>query len=433
MYTVAIVGRPNVGKSALFNRLVGKRIAIVDSTYGLTRDRVSASVSHGGARFTLVDTGGIDFNASDGIREMAKKQAELAISQAETVLLVTDVREGVVPLDIEIAALLRRAGKRVVRAANKADNEESAVGAAAFHSLGFPRVFAVSAAHGLGVSALADEIAAGAPSEEKGAAESRVRIAVVGKPNVGKSSCVNKMLREERMIVHEAPGTTRDAVDTEAVWRGHPVTLIDTAGLRREGRLKEAADFFSLTRTRTAIRRCDVVLLLFSAVEEVGAVEEKLARYVLDMGRGCVLGINKWDLTEGVNQSEYRQSMWRRMQFLNFAPLVFLSAKTGLGIDRALETVFYVHEQMRRKIATPLLNNVLHALWDRSEPPFRGGKRCKFYYGTQLGMTPPSFALFVNNRKLLDMRYESYLVNGLRRAFGFEGAPLRLSFRNRRP
>ncbi|MCX6356018.1 MAG: ribosome biogenesis GTPase Der [Candidatus Aureabacteria bacterium] len=432
MYTVAIVGRPNVGKSALFNRLAGKRIAIVDSTYGLTRDRVSASVSHQGARFTLVDTGGIDFDSSDGVRGMAKRQADLAISEAEVVLLVTDVMEGVVSLDIEIAAMLRKAGKKVILVANKADNEQLASSAAAFHVLGFPSIFAVSAAHGLGISTLADEIAAGAPAEKDFAVARPVRVAVVGKPNVGKSSCVNKILREERMIVHETPGTTRDAVDTEAVWRGHPLTLIDTAGLRREGRVKEAADFFSLSRTRKAIRRCDVVLMLYSAVEEVGGVEEKLARHVLDQGRGCVLGINKWDLVKEVSQREYRQLMWNRMQFINFAPLVFLSAKTGFGIDRTLETVLYVHEQTQRRIATPLLNNVLHAIWDRNAPPFRGGQRCKFYYGTQLGVSPPSFALFVNDRKLLDTRYESYLVNNLRRAFGFEGTPVRLEFRNRR-
>lgn len=432
MRTVALVGRPNVGKSALFNRIMGKRIAIVDSTYGLTRDRVSGATAHEGRRFALVDTGGIDFDVSDSIREMAKRQAELAIAQADLVLLVTDVQEGPVPLDEEIASLLRRAGKKVILVANKSDNEDLASAAAAFHRFGFPDIVAVSASHGLGIQALLDGIVAAVPPATAPEAPPRVKIAVVGRPNVGKSSFVNKALRDERMIVHETPGTTRDAVDTDAVCQGRPVTLIDTAGLRREARVKEPVDFFSLSRTRTSIRRCDVALMLLDAIGEVSGLDEKLASYILEQGRACVMGINKWDLARNPDKREFRRYLWGRLRFFDFVPLVFLSAKTGQGIARAISTAFYVHEQAQRKIETPILNRVLHNIWDRSEPPLRGSKRCKFYYGAQTGVQPPRFTLFVNDRKLLDTRYEHYLSNNLRRAFGFEGVPLRFEFKNRR-
>jgi len=433
MHTVSIVGRPNVGKSALFNCLVGKRIAIVDSTYGLTRDRVFANVTHRGKRFTLIDSGGIDFDSSDGVREMARRQAELAIFQADLVLMVTDLITGLAPLDAEISALLRRAGKKVILVANKADNESLESGAGAFHKLGFEKLLAVSAAHARGISELLDEIREDIPEEASEESPAGVRIAVVGKPNVGKSSCVNRVLREERMIVHHVPGTTRDAVDTEVDWGGRRITLIDTAGLRRKGRTKEPVDFFSLSRTRAAVKRCDVALMLLSAVDEVSGVEEKLIRYILDHGRGCVLGINKWDLTRGVSKPEYTAYVRTRMPYLNFLPIVFLSAKTGYGIDHSLKAAVYVHEQAGKKIATPLLNTVLRGIWERNEPPIRAGKRCKFYYATQVGGPPPAFALFVNNDKLIQRRYESYLLNGIRRAFGFEGCPIRLVFKNRRP
>ncbi len=432
MHTIAIVGRPNVGKSALFNRLAGKRIAIVDSTYGLTRDRIAASLSHKGKPFTIIDTGGIDFSVSDNLREMAKRQTQLAISQADTVLLVTDAIDGPVPLDSEIAAALRRSAKRVIVAVNKADNEGLEAAASSFHRLGFPDLFAVSATHGLGIDALMDALIMQIADEGKDEPSETVKIAIVGRPNVGKSSYVNRILSEERMIVDEAPGTTRDSVDIAVSWKGRRFTLIDTAGVRREGTIKEPADFFSLSRTHGSIRRSDLALMLIDASEEVSVQDAKLARYIHDQGKGCVLGVNKWDLARETDMRRYRAYVWQRMSFFNYVPLVFMSAKSGQGIERSLNTIFYVCEQMGRRIGTPVLNKVLHNIWERNEPPARAGKRCRFYYATQTGVRPPTLRLFVNENKLLDHTYVNYLVNELRRAFGFEGTPLRLEFKNRR-
>ncbi len=432
MRTVALAGRPNVGKSALFNRLAGKRIAIVDSTYGMTRDRICATAEWGGRRFTVVDTGGIDFDSSDTLRGMARRQAQLAIEQADTVLFVADAIEGLVPLDGEIAALLRVAGKRVIVAVNKADNEASAAAAGEFHRLGFPDVFPVSATHGRGMDALLDALVGTLGEGEEEEVRETLRIAVVGRPNVGKSSWVNAVLREERMIVDGVPGTTRDAVDIRASWRGKGLTLIDTAGIRREGKLKEAAEYYSLTRTRASLKRCDAALMLLDALEGVTVQDEKLARSILDEGRGCVLGVNKWDLVRGGDTRRYRETLWGRMRFFNHVPVVFLSAKLGRGIGRSLDALFLVREQTERRVGTPVLNRILHQAWERTPPASLKGKRCRLYYAAQTGVRPPAFSLFVNNRDLLADQYAQYLSSTLRRAFGFEGAPLRLKFKNRR-
>jgi GTP-binding protein len=433
MRTVVLVGRPNVGKSALFNRMAGRRIAIVDPTYGMTRDRICATAAWGGRRFTVVDTGGIDFDSSDNIREMARRQARLAIEQADVILFVTDAIEGLVPLDREIAAVLRGAGKRLIVAANKADNEAIETAAGDFHRLGFPDVFPVSAAHGRGMGALLDAILAaigkGDAGEEAG---ETLRVAVVGRPNVGKSSWVNRVLREERMIVDARPGTTRDAVDTRAAWRGKGLTLIDTAGIRREGKLREAAEHHSLARTRASVKRCDVAFMMIDALDGVAAQEERLARTILDEGRGCVLGVNKWDLVRDADMRRYRERLWERMRFFDHVPVVFLSAKSGRGVERSLDALFLVREQTGKRIATPILNRLLRRAWERTPPASLKGKRCRLYYAAQTGVRPPAFSLFVNNRDLVEGRYANYLSNSLRRAFGFEGAPLRLKFRNRR-
>ena len=432
MRTVALAGRPNVGKSALFNRLAGKRIAIVDSTYGMTRDRICATAEWGGRRFTVVDTGGIDFDSSDTLRGMARRQAQLAIEQADTVLFVADAIEGLVPLDREIAALLRAAGKRVIVAVNKADNEASAAAAGEFHRLGFPDVFPVSATHGRGMDALLDALVETLVEDEEEEVRETLRVAVLGRPNVGKSSWVNAVLREERMIVDGVPGTTRDAVDIRASWRGKGLTLIDTAGIRREGKLREAAEYYSLTRTRASLKRCDAALMLLDALEGVTVQDEKLARSILDEGRGCVLGVNKWDLVRGGDTRRYRETLWGRMRFFNHVPVVFLSAKLGRGIGRSLDALFLVREQTERRVGTPVLNRILHQAWERTPPASLKGKRCRLYYAAQTGVRPPAFSLFVNNRDLLADQYAQYLSSTLRRAFGFEGAPLRLKFKNRR-
>ena len=397
----------------------------------MTRDRICATAEWGGRRFTVVDTGGIDFDSSDTLRGMARRQAQLAIEQADTVLFVADAIEGLVPLDGEIAALLRVAGKRVIVAVNKADNEASAAAAGEFHRLGFPDVFPVSATHGRGMDALLDALVGTLGEGEEEEVRETLRIAVVGRPNVGKSSWVNAVLREERMIVDGVPGTTRDAVDIRASWRGKGLTLIDTAGIRREGKLKEAAEYYSLTRTRASVKRCDVALMLLDALEGVTVQDEKLARSILDEGRGCVLGVNKWDLVRDGEMRRYREALWGKMRFFDYVPVVFLSAKHKRGIGRSLDALFLVREQTERHIATPILNKLLHQAWERTPPTSTKGKRCRFYYAAQTGVRPPVFTFFVNNRDLLPVQYAQYLTNALRRAFGFEGAPLRLRFKNR--
>jgi GTP-binding protein len=257
-----------------------------------------------------------------------------------------------------------------------------------------------------------------------------LRIAVVGRPNVGKSSWVNAVLREERMIVDGVPGTTRDAVDTRATWRKRDLTLIDTAGIRREGKLKEAAEYYSLTRTRASVKRCDVAFMMLDALEGVTVQDEKLARSILDEGRGCVLGANKWDLARDGDMRRYREALWEKMHFFNYVPVVFLSAKLGSGIGRSLDTLFLVREQTERRVATPILNKLLHQAWERTPPAAQKGKRCRFYYAAQTGVRPPAISLSVNKRDLVEDQYASFLTNTLRRAFGFEGAPLRLKFKN---
>jgi GTP-binding protein len=431
MQTIAIVGRPNVGKSALFNRLAGKRIAIVDSTYGLTRDRISVSVTCKGKTFTLVDTGGIDFDVSDNVREMAKRQTRLAIEQADTILFVTDVREGVVPLDSEIATLLREAGKKVIIVANKADNEMLSLGALEFYRLGFQEVFAVSAIHGFKIEPLLDAIISRI-SEDAGKGREKLHIAVVGKPNVGKSTYVNSVLHEERLIIDEKPGTTRDSVDTDATWRGRAMTIIDTAGMRHKRKIRDAAEYFGLSRSRASIRRSDIVLLLIDALGGVSTQDNGIAQYIVDRGKGCVIAVNKWDLVRSESTVSYRREVWRKMRFFNYVPLIFISAKFGKGIGKSMRTIFYVQEQFTKRISTPILNRVLHEIWGRHEPPVLKDKRPRFYYAVQCGVKPPTFLIYVNRKELIKRTYANYLANGLRRAFGFEGVPLRLEFKNRR-
>jgi GTP-binding protein len=430
MYTVAIVGRPNVGKSALFNRIVGKRIAIVDSTYGLTRDRITAPVVIDGCRFTLIDTGGIDFDEVDSIREMARKQSQLAIDQADLVLLVTDVQQGLVPLDAEITQMLRNAGVKVIVVVNKADNDTLAVGASEFHALGLPEIVPVSAAHGIGIQKLIDLITAEIPKVER-SPEERIKIAVLGKPNVGKSSFVNAVIREERLIVNEIPGTTRDAVDIQTEWKGKLLTLIDTAGVRKSKKVREPADYFGVARTKTSLSRCDCVLLIIDAEQGVTTQDEKIARSIIDEGKGCVLAANKWDVIENKDIKAFRRRIWDKLVFLNFAPLVIISAKYGKGITQSLNALLLVYEERRKRMSTGLVNRVLHDLWKRSEPPVRKGKRPKLFYATQADTAPPRFTLFVNNSALIHRTYGNYLSNGLRRAFGFEGVPIFIHYKNR--
>lgn len=468
---IAIVGRPNVGKSALFNRIVGRRIAIVHDQPGVTRDRVSAEAEWRGRAFTLVDTGGIGLlrgeKAHDVIVRAAMEQVELAIASAEVIVLVVDAREGLMPLDHEVAERLRRSGKPVLVAANKADTPETRSFAVEFSELGFERVFPVSAIHGHGVEALMDAATALLPksdavagsaapaasgADESGATASEpLKLAIVGRPNVGKSSLVNALVGSPRVIVSPVPGTTRDAVDvpleieTDGVRQRY--VLIDTAGIRKPRRIADSIEFFSVRRAEHSIERCDIAVLVLDA--EAGIVEQdkKIAGKILEAQKACVIAVNKWDLFEEAVRAKrdtgglppgmpttlaaFAEWVQRQLFFLDFAPVIFTSATTGFHLDRLLEAVRYVAAQLQQKIPTALLNRALHDAVERRPPASRAGHRLKFFYATQVRTVPPTFLLFVNRQELLTEPYKKYLADALRRAFGYEGCPIVLEARPR--
>ena len=448
---IVLVGRPNVGKSTLFNRLIGERLAIIDDIPGTTRDRLVAEGDWSGHDFFVVDTGGIDPTRQRSQEPLSigsaafitdiRAQAEIAMETADVILLLVDAQQGVTEADREIVQMLRRRqtivdGQNhppIILAVNKADSEAYRVNALDFYSLGLGEPFPISAIHGTGTGDLLDEVIAHFPHPEENEEEdTSIKVAIVGKPNAGKSSLLNKLAGETRSIVSPIPGTTRDAIDTPLRFHGRDLVLIDTAGIRREGKLREAAEHHSLARTRASVKRCDVAFMMIDALDGVAAQEERLARTILDEGRGCVLGVNKWDLVRDADMRRYRERLWERMRFFDHVPVVFLSAKSGRGVERSLDALFLVREQTGKRIATPILNRLLRRAWERTPPASLKGKRCRLYYAAQTGVRPPAFSLFVNNRDLVEGRYANYLSNSLRRAFGFEGAPLRLKFRNRR-
>jgi GTP-binding protein len=478
---IAIVGRPNVGKSALFNRIAGRRIAIVHDEPGVTRDRVMAEVEWHGRPFTLVDTGGIGLvhgeKAHDVIARAAFEQVELAIEAAAVIILVVNVHDGVVPLDKEVAAKLRRAGKTTLVAVNKADNDRDEIGAAEFSELGFAKIFPVSAIHQRGIDSLMDAALAALPARSaeataEAADEPALNLAVVGRPNVGKSSLINALTHSERVIVSPTPGTTRDAVDvpfeveTEGVRQKY--LLIDTAGVRRERRVDNSVEFFSVKRTEESINRCDIVVFVLDAEAGILMQDKKVADKIIEARRACILVINKWDLAvpgleagrrelraaskktrrEGQDKplaslAEFGQWVRERLFFLDYAPVIFTSATTGFHLDRLLESIRYVASQLRQKVPTGILNRTLNDAIERRQPVSASGHRLKFFYATQVRQAPPTFLLFVNRGDLLSDQYRKYLTQEMRRAFGYEGCAIVLvardrektieSFRKRRP
>jgi len=464
---IAIVGRPNVGKSALFNRIAGRRIAIVHDQPGVTRDRVTAEVEWHGRPFTLVDTGGIGLargeKARDVISRAAFDQVELAIEAARVVILVVNIREGVVPLDKEVAARLRRAGKPTLVAANKADNDKEDIGAGEFSELGFGQVFPVSAIHQRGIDDLMSAALAGLPppaAETGVAAEPALKLAVVGRPNVGKSSLVNALTHSERVVVTPIPGTTRDSVDvpfevlTEGVRQKY--VLIDTAGVRKHRRVDDSVEFFSVKRTEESIARCDIVLFVLDAEAGILEQDKKVADKIIEERKACILVVNKWDLAipgldtgrrrlreasrntrrEGqarplASLAEFGDWVRERLFFLDYAPVIFTSATEGLHLDRLLESIRYVASQLRQKVPTAILNRTLHDAIQRRQPVSAAGQRLKFFYATQIREAPPTFLLFVNRADLFSDAYRKYLSQEMRRAFGYEGCPIVLLGRAR--
>jgi GTP-binding protein len=432
--TVAIVGRPNVGKSTLFNRLVGDRRALVRDTPGVTRDRLHGACEFAGWRGTVIDTGGLDPGARETLTAQVRAQVLAAIAEADALLFVVDARDGVTALDLEVAAMLRRIAKPVWTVANKVDTAagESLLGD--IHRLGLAPVVPVSAEHGRGVAELLELLAARLPSPApEPSAVTPIRIAVVGRPNVGKSSLVNAIAGQERVVVHDEPGTTRDAVDTLVTVGERPYLLVDTAGLKRKGRTVEALDKLAAVMARRSLERADLALVVLDGQDGVTAQDAHIAGYADDAGRAVILVVNKWDLVSGADRAPALvRTLRERLPFLAHAPVVFTSARLGTGLPLLFETVARVATDYAREISTGELNRALGAATTRRPPAGVRGKTLRVFYATQTGTRPPTFLLFVNDPSALHFSYERYLVSALREAFGFAGCPLRIRVRRRR-
>lgn len=434
---VAIVGRPNVGKSTIFNRLAGRRIAIVHEQSGVTRDRLMCETSWGEERFDLVDTGGvcnIDSSAAQNeIEAGIRIQVESALADASSAMFVVDVESGVLPLDHEVAGLLRASGCFTVIAANKADNPGRDEDASEFEQFGFP-VFPVSALHNRGFDSLMEVVVGALPSVDNLTAINPLKVSVVGRPNVGKSLYINRLLRSDRVIVSDVPGTTRDSIDIPfATGLAQHYILIDTAGLRRRSKVKTSIEQFSHFRAQKSISRADVVVLMLDAVQGPTAQDKKIASLVLEHEKGCLILINKWDLVEkAVTQRKYGSALLKTIPFMAHCPVVFVSAKTGYNIRHTVEAISHVASQIRTVIPTAILNKTILNACNRIQPPSIKGKRLKIFYATQTGCAPIRIMLFVNDPKRVRASYQDYLVRILREKFGFDGAPILLQFRSRR-
>jgi GTPase len=473
---VAIVGRPNVGKSTLFNRIVGERVAIVEDRARTTRDRLYDVAEWNGRRFIVIDTGGLESRPGDPIEERVQEQAKLAIDEADVILFLTDAQAGLTPADHEANELLRTAAAPVLLAVNKADNPKRELEAAEFHQLGWEDTHTISAVHGRGVADLLDAVVWALPAEseqelerkrreaeeevaaqegwlelaaagesaagEESAEEAAfviddrpARICIVGRPNVGKSSLLNSLLGEERLIVSDIPGTTRDAIDLQLEWAGRSLRLVDTAGIRRRGRVASgpAAERFATLRALKAASRSDVAVLIVDAVDGLTAQDAHVAGYVTEEGVGLVIAINKWDLVEktGTTFDEYRAAIVREAPFLHFVPVVSISARTGQRVSRVLELALEVAAERRRRVPTGTLNALLREATFRQQPPMVRGRRPKFLYATQASIEPPTFVLFASDAAHVHFSYRRYLENRIREAFGYEGAPIRLVLRER--
>ena len=432
---VAIVGRPNVGKSTLFNKLVGKRLSIVDNTPGVTRDRIYGDCEWLGHNLLLVDTGGIEPRTDDVILSQMRRQAQLAIESADVIVLVTDLRSGVVATDAEVAPMLQKSGKPVVLCVNKCDS----IGAPPldfyeFYNLGLGDPIAVSAAHGHGTGDLLDAVLAYLPPErEEETDDDTIKVAVIGKPNVGKSSLVNAIAGEERVIVSNIAGTTRDATDTLVENQHGKFVFIDTAGLRRKSRVDDAIEKYSVLRARMAVERASVCVIMIDAQEGFTEQDSKVAGIAHEQGKACIIAVNKWDAIEKDDRTmdSYRKKLMQDFSFMSYAPIIFISAKTGQRLDRLFELIHYVDGQNAMRISTGRLNDVLAAATARVQPPTDKGRRLKIYYMTQASTRPPTFVCFVNRKDLFHYSYQRYLDNQIREVFGLEGTPTRFVIRER--
>ena len=427
---VAIIGRQNVGKSTLLNRVAGEPIAIVEDLPGTTRDRVMAGVSWQGNEFTIVDTGGLEVEPRSTIGQGVKQQAEAAITEADVIIFLVDVRDGITPSDLDIVDVLRRVSKPIVLVANKADNKRLETEAAEFYQLGLGEPSAISAYHGLGVAKLLDRVISLLPAPSPAEAEPEMmKVAIVGRPNVGKSTLLNALLGEERVIVDETPGTTRDAIDTLVDFGGQSVLLIDTSGIKRRGRLGVGVGRYSVIRALRAIDRADVALLVLDATELVTAQDTHIAGYIQQAVKGIVLVVNKWDVVEDGNTSECGRYIRSQFRFIPYAPLLYISAKLGQGVDKIMPQVHQVYQERLKRLPTAAVNSVVQQAVAAHSVPRKGSKQLKIRYATQAEANPPTFVFFVNDAKLIHFSYRRYLENKLRRAFGFAGTPIRFVFK----
>lgn len=433
--TVAIIGKPNVGKSTFFNYIVGSRISIVEDTPGVTRDRVYAETNWRGRNFTVVDTAGIEPESDDTIISQMREQAKIAIDIADVILFLTDVKQGVTAADQEIAIMLKKSKKPVVLVCNKADNmSRDRNEIYEFYNLGMGEPHPVSAANALGIGDVLDALYENFPEKSDDEEDDgRIKVAVIGKPNVGKSSLINKILGENRTIVSNIAGTTRDAIDTEYENEYGKYVLIDTAGIRRKSKVSESIEKFSIMRTLLAIERADVCLMMIDANEGVTDQDAKIAGEAHEAGKGIIIVVNKWDEYEKETGTleKYKKDIYAKLSYLSYAPVIFISAKTGQRVDKLFNMINNVAEQNAMRVSTATLNQVINEAIAIVQPPTDKGKRLKILYGTQVSTKPPTFVIFVNNKELFHFSYERYLVNQIRKEFGLEGTPVRIIAREK--
>ena len=433
--TVAIIGKPNVGKSTFFNYIVGSRISIVEDTPGVTRDRVYAETNWRGRNFTVVDTAGIEPESDDTIISQMREQAKIAIDIADVILFLTDIKQGVTAADQEIAIMLKKSKKPVVLVCNKADNmSRDRNEIYEFYNLGMGEPYPVSAANALGIGDVLDALYENFPEKSDDEDDDgRIKVAVIGKPNVGKSSLINKILGENRTIVSNIAGTTRDAIDTEYENEYGKYVLIDTAGIRRKSKVSESIEKFSIMRTLLAIERADVCLMMIDANEGVTDQDAKIAGEAHEAGKGIIIVVNKWDEYEKETGTleKYKKDIYAKLSYLSYAPVIFISAKTGQRVDKLFNMINNVAEQNAMRVSTATLNQVINEAIAIAQPPTDKGKRLKILYGTQVSTKPPTFVIFVNNKELFHFSYERYLVNQIRKEFGLEGTPVRIIAREK--